>query len=129
MRLELLFCQCIQKQVSSCGDIVPSLPHFGQMWCSRWLAKSKQFIQLRVRYFALWEKHKILLLLGSHVTDHPTDAIHGEEALTGIIIRNTIQAASKFTASKTGLSYECVRHIFPFLTPCVDITNRIDAPF
>jgi hypothetical protein len=65
-----------------------------------------------MRYFTLGKKHKIVLLLGCQVTDHPTDAVHGHYPRASVFIRDTFQTANKFTASKTELGYEWVRHIF-----------------
>jgi hypothetical protein len=46
------------------------------------------------------------------VTDHPTDTVHGHYAMASIFIRDAFQTANKFTASKTELGYEWVRHIY-----------------
>jgi hypothetical protein len=46
------------------------------------------------------------------VADHPTDAVHGHYPMASVFIRDTFQTANKFTASKTELGYEWVRHIY-----------------
>jgi hypothetical protein len=54
-----------------------------------------------MRNFSLGEKYKIFLLLGRQVANHPTDAVHRQQTISRIFIRNALQATYKFTACKT----------------------------
>jgi hypothetical protein len=56
----------------------------------------------------------MVLFMGCHMPNHPTDAIHRHNPMASVLIRNAFQTANKFTAGKTKLGYEWVSHVSSF---------------
>jgi hypothetical protein len=59
----------------------------------------------------------VTLLLPGKVADVPTDTIHWKKTAAGVGVRDTRQRTPKFTARKTQLQHEWMRHGFGSFLP------------
>lgn len=91
----------VEPRVGGGGDGFPCFYHFGKGWRCRGCAVTEFVLDFGEQNLVLSEREKVTLFLPREMPHIPTDAVHWQDTLARILVRETFERALKFTSGET----------------------------